>query len=508
MEDNGSNLKCGSRLQGGKYVIEKTLGNGGFGITYLGVQVALKRKVAIKEFFMRGYCERDSGTSNVTVGSQGSRAIVDRFRVKFVKEAQTIAQLDNPRVIKIHDIFEENGTAYYVMEHIGGGSLEDYVNKRRRLDEATAVGFVSQIADALSYIHGKNILHLDVKPSNILLRENGDAVLIDFGISKRYDERGGQTSTTPVGISMGYAPIEQYMQGGVSQFAPSTDVYSLGAVLYKLLTGECPEEAMLLINAAALTIPSYVSARCASVIRKAMSVKWSDRYQSTAEMKAALGAVRGSARETTILNIDSDKGKMNGHEYVDLGLSVKWATCNVGANSPTEYGNYYAWGEIYTKREYTKENSRTYGMTISDIADNSCFDAAHFNLHGSGRLPTNAEFEELIDNCESEWTTQNGVKGRKFTSNKNGKSIFLPAAGCRDGSSLLGEGRVGRYWSSTPSEKFTPSERFFWNLMASEGLPPDESNWDSAWNLSFNNGHCLTLWSHRSRGQSVRPVSE
>ena len=212
MNDNESNLKCGFRLQGGKYVIEKTLGRGGFGITYLGVQVALNRKVAIKEFFMKEYCERDSGTSHVTVGSQRSRDIVDRFRVKFVKEARTIAQLDNPRVIRIYDIFEENGTAYYVMEYIGGGSLEQYVNKRQKLDETSAVKFVGQIADALTYIHGKNILHLDVKPSNVLLRENGDAVLIDFGISKCYDEQGGQTSTTPVGRNKGYAPFEQYTE--------------------------------------------------------------------------------------------------------------------------------------------------------------------------------------------------------------------------------------------------------------------------------------------------------
>ena len=116
MEDNISNLKKGSSLQDGRYVVEKTLGQGGFGITYMGLQVGLNRRVAIKEFFMKEYCERDSSTSHVTVGSQGSRDIVDRFRTKFVKEAQTIAQLDNPHVIRIYDIFEENGTAYYVME--------------------------------------------------------------------------------------------------------------------------------------------------------------------------------------------------------------------------------------------------------------------------------------------------------------------------------------------------------------------------------------------------------
>ena len=255
MNDNESNLRQGSSLQDGKYVIEKTLGQGGFGITYLGLQVGLDRRVAIKEFFMKDYCERDSGTSHVTTGSQGSKKIVERFRTKFVKEAQTIAKLDNLHVIRIYDIFEENGTAYYVMEYIEGGSLEQYVNKRQRLDETSAVKFVGQIADALTYIHDKNILHLDVKPSNVMLRKSGEAVLIDFGVSKHYDESGEQSSTTPVAISKGYAPIEQYNQGGVSQFDPSTDVYSLGAVLYKLLVGERPEEAPVLI-AVGLTMPS------------------------------------------------------------------------------------------------------------------------------------------------------------------------------------------------------------------------------------------------------------
>ena len=464
-------------------MIEETLGSGGFGITYIGLQVGLNRRVAIKEFFMSDCCGRDPSMSRVTVWSEGNREIVERFRAKFVKEAQTIAQLDNPHVIRIYDIFEENGTAYYVMEYISGGSLEQYVKDRRRLDESSALYFVNQIADALTYIHGKNILHLDVKPSNVLLRESGEAVLIDFGISKRYDERGGQTSTTPVGISEGYAPIEQYTLGGVSQFDPSTDVYSLGAVLYKLLTGERPEEAPVLI-AVGLTMPSYVSTRCSGVIRKAMSVRKSDRYQSAVEMKSALSG-GGGTEDATILSLEEDKGKINGHEYVDLGLSVKWATCNVGASSPTEYGNYYAWGETSTKNKYSVKNSRTRGKDIGDIGGNLSYDAARANWGGSWRLPTLAEFEELINNCESEWVTQDGIKGRRFTSKKNGESIFLPAAGwCIP--ILGGSSVVCTLWSSTP-------------------VPGSTSG---AYVLFFHSGNCKALRSGRSSGHSVRPVSE
>lgn len=242
-------LKTNAVLQNGKYRIEGVLGQGGFGITYLASQVALNRKVTIKEFFMKELCNRDEQTSQVSVPSMGSVDTVARFRAKFVKEAQTIAALNNPHIIHIHDIFEENGTAYYVMDYLSGGSLSDLVLRDGVLAEATALGYIRQVADALSYIHARNINHLDIKPSNVLIDGNGNAVVIDFGLSKRYDETGSQTSTTPVGISHGFAPLEQYQPGGVSTFSPSTDIYSLGATLYKLLSGQTPPNATALLDA-------------------------------------------------------------------------------------------------------------------------------------------------------------------------------------------------------------------------------------------------------------------
>lgn len=242
-------LKTNAVLQNGKYRIEGVLGQGGFGITYLASQVALNRKVTIKEFFMKELCNRDEQTSQVSVPSMGSVDTVARFRAKFVKEAQTIAALNNPHIIHIHDIFEENGTAYYVMDYLSGGSLSDLVQRNGVLAEATALGYIRQVADALSYIHARNINHLDIKPSNVLIDGNGNAVVIDFGLSKRYDETGSQTSTTPVGISHGFAPLEQYQPDGVSTFSPTTDIYSLGATLYKLLSGQTPPNATALLDA-------------------------------------------------------------------------------------------------------------------------------------------------------------------------------------------------------------------------------------------------------------------
>ena len=218
-----THLQPGAFLQKRKYQIESVLGQGGFGITYVGIQTGLNRKVAIKEFYMKEFCNRDSTTRTVTVGSEGSRDLIERFRDKFIKEAQTIAGLDNSHIIRIYDIFEENNTAYYVMEYLSGGSLKDLVDREGALSEKKALEYIYQIADALNYIHLHKVLHLDIKPANILLGNNG-IVLIDFGISKRYDEEGGQTSSTPVGKSEGYAPLEQYKQGGVQNFSPSTDI--------------------------------------------------------------------------------------------------------------------------------------------------------------------------------------------------------------------------------------------------------------------------------------------
>ena len=243
-------LQPNASLQGGKYIIKKLLGQGGFGITYLAEQTMLERKVAIKEFFMKELCERDESTSHVTLGTERSRELVNRFREKFVKEARNIARLYHPNIVRIHDIFEENGTAYYVMDYIEGESLADMVNRRGAIPEAEAIGYIKQAANALSYIHSKSMNHLDIKPSNLMKRgEDGSVVVIDFGVAKQYDSVTSEgTTTTPVGISKGYSPNEQYMLGGVQSFSPQSDVYALAATLFKLLTGNTPPEAALVIE--------------------------------------------------------------------------------------------------------------------------------------------------------------------------------------------------------------------------------------------------------------------
>ena len=297
-------LQAGSLLGGGKYKIEKVLGQGGFGITYLAEQTSLGRKVALKEFFMEGLCNRDAATSHVSVPSVGSKKLVERFKQKFIKEARMIASFDNSHIISIYDVFEENGTAYYVMEYLGGKSLSAIVNEQGIMSETLAMKYIRQVADALAEVHANNLLHLDVKPANIMLNKKGEAVLIDFGISKHYDEAGNQTSSALIGTSEGYAPIEQYEAGALDSFTPATDIYALGATLFFLLTGTRPPKASEVMNYGLPELPSGVSASVRSTIETAMQPAIAKRPQSIAEFLCLVesGKMQDESDGETVLN--------------------------------------------------------------------------------------------------------------------------------------------------------------------------------------------------------------
>lgn len=241
-----SELRSGTTLQNGKYHILSTLGQGGFGITYLAENTYLDERVAIKEFFYRDFCERDSHTCHITVPTAGNREMVQRFKQKFLKEARTIYKLKHPNIVGFIDIFEENDTAYYVMDYIEGESLSQLVKHRGAIPEREALAYIRDAAEALKFVHSHQINHLDVKPGNLIKRNaDGKVLLIDFGVAKQYDAESMQgTTTTPVCYTPGYSPAEQYRKSGVQNFSPQSDVYALAATLYKLLTGITPPEAI------------------------------------------------------------------------------------------------------------------------------------------------------------------------------------------------------------------------------------------------------------------------
>ena len=206
--------------------------------------------------------------------------------------------------------------------------------------------------------------------------------------------------------------------------------------------------------------------------------------EPTIEKPEITGALES---EPTIEKPEVRDNYINGHEYVDLGLSVKWATCNVGANKPEDYGNYYAWGETNTKSSYKEDNCTTYGKQMNDISGNPQYDVARKKWGVTWRMPTKAEMLELINSCTCQWTTQNGVKGYKVTG-PNGNHIFLPAAGYRNGSSLFYDGDGGIYWSSAPN---------------------DYGHDYNAYGLGFYNGGEYVGWGYyRNYGFSVRPITE
>ena len=301
-----SALRVNSTLQGGKYRIIEKLGQGGFGITYLAENTLLEGKVAIKEFFFKEYCERDDSTSRVTIPTSGNREIVERFKQKFMKEAKTIFRLNHPNIVRILDVFEENGTAYYVMEYIEGESLGDMVKRRGAIPEAEALGYVKEAASALEYIHSKNINHLDIKPSNLVLRhDDGKVLVIDFGVAKQYDAVTSEgTTTTPVGISHGYSPAEQYRKNGVQAFSPQSDVYALAATLFKLLTGGTPPEAME-IQDEGLPVAELQAKQISRPVISAIAMAMKGRHERTQSVAEFMSNLKSEDTQDTVVFPDA-----------------------------------------------------------------------------------------------------------------------------------------------------------------------------------------------------------
>lgn len=283
-------LSADTLLHGGTYKIIRQISSGGFGITYEAEHVMLKKRVAIKEFFVKDFCNRDEETSHVTVGTQTKVALVKKLEKKFIGEAISISQLNHPNIVRVSDVFEENDTAYYVMDYIDGLSLADMVSRDGALPEQQAVKYILQVADALKYVHAQNRLHLDIKPGNIMVDSKDNAMLIDFGASKQYDEENGENTSTLLGKTPGYAPIEQ-MGNSVQHFTPATDIYSLGATLYKLITGQTPPEAVTLVSVSLPPMPSTITEGTRKAIETAMQIKKENRPQNIDEFLGILQSV-------------------------------------------------------------------------------------------------------------------------------------------------------------------------------------------------------------------------
>ncbi len=303
-------LPNGHLLQNGKYRLTHVIGQGGFGITYRGVwftevkgplgTIRTEVPICVKEYFFKDYCYRDSESFEVKVHSDTGKALFDKFKKKLIKEAKILSDVHHPHIVNVLEVFEENNTAYIAMEYISGCNLKSMMEKEGVLPETKVLRYVHQIGEALQFVHEKNILHLDIKPSNIIVDQNGEARLIDFGVSKRYDIEQQETSTTMLTLSKGFASIEQYDNEGTQSFSPCPDIYSLGATMYNLLTGKIPTESILRATRP-LKSPSKlnpaISKKTEAAIIKAMAIVPADRFQSVSEMLDALDYPKKEEKE-------------------------------------------------------------------------------------------------------------------------------------------------------------------------------------------------------------------
>lgn len=290
-------LKENSQLRNGKYTITKVIGQGGFGITYLALsqetlegnigKFDVEVPVAIKEFFVKDSCVRKEDTTEVVTLTDANDQRIAVLKKQFIKEAENMSRLNHPNINKVKDVFEENGTVYYVMQYLKGGSLKELVEDKGPFSEQKSLVYIRQIADALKYMHRQHLCHLDVKPANIILNEHDEAVLIDFGIAKHYEKKGDETSESAVGVSDGYAPIEQY-QSALQEFSPSTDIYGLSATLYFLITGTIPPDAYQVLERGLGRRPESISERTWLAIVQGMQPVRTQRLKSIDEFLSIL----------------------------------------------------------------------------------------------------------------------------------------------------------------------------------------------------------------------------
>ena len=292
--NQGAMLPVGAVLRG-IYRIESYLSSGGFGNTYVATNIEFDETVAIKEFFIKGVSQRDDNNTTVSVSNINNLTLFDEQLQKFKKEARRLRKLHNEHIVRVHDLFEENGTAYYVMDYIDGENLGGKLKRLQApLDDKEVMGYLTQVLDALESVHKQGIWHLDLKPANIMVDRNGVVSLIDFGASKQRSAKGGATSSTSVSYTNGFAPREQ-MEQNLEKFGPWTDIYALGATVYNLVTNRNPplpsdiDDDRTDDKHLALPFPKGVSENVRRLVLKMMTTDRFDRPQSVEELKTLIG---------------------------------------------------------------------------------------------------------------------------------------------------------------------------------------------------------------------------
>lgn len=305
MEENLHCLRKGTRLIG-RYTIERVLGQGGFGITYLGIDELHEKKVAIKEFFPQGIVTRNIEYEDaVTVTFVGEKDNYNKGKEKFLKEARIMARFSKDEgIVKAQDFFEINNTAYIVMEYLEGITLKQYLRENERIEPEELLELFVPLIESLDEIHSQGLIHRDISPDNIMVLLGGKIKLMDFGAARDYTDFGEKSLSLI--LKPGYAPPEQYQTHGVQ--GPWTDIYALCATMYKCLTGENPPDAIERVmddnlkEISEFGIP--FSKQMEETIIKGMSISARNRYQNIEEFCEDLYAL---SEETLTLEEEESK---------------------------------------------------------------------------------------------------------------------------------------------------------------------------------------------------------
>ena len=429
---------------------------------------------------MKGVTERDETTSAISVSNSDNVPQFEEQREKFKKEARRLRKLKNEHIVKVHDLFEENGTAYYVMDFIDGESLAERLKRTgTAMKEEDVKSILTQILDALKEVHQNEIWHLDLKPGNIMIDKRGDVYLIDFGASKQLRANGSMTTSTALCYTPGYAPNEQIGQM-YDRFGPWTDIYALGATIYNLLTNKKPPMAIDIDEDEedAFVFPNDISEAMRKLVVWMMKPKRKTRPQSVQEIKECITResstnapvsvlAKDNVEQTIISSLKQDVqptseetlynfsgvsiGNNTVAKAIDLGLSVLWADCNVGGESGCPVGGLYGWGD--PTGEKTSQNIKDYVSLVEYITNRipqdisgTIKDIATVQWGCEWRIPTREHWKELMEKCKWIKTTKFHVEGYEVEG-PNGNNIFLPTTGVRFKKAIFGT-ETGYYWTS------------------------------------------------------------
>ena len=308
MEKNSYSLQRNTGLIG-RYVIQKVLGQGGFGITYLGIDKLYGNKVAIKEYYPQKIAMRKAQYEDVvTVTSIEEKNNYDKGKKRFLDEAQVMARFNkNEGIVKILDFFEANNTAYIVMEYLEGITLKQYLGKYGVIQFRNLIEMMLPLLEALIEIHSQGLIHRDISPDNIMVQHNGKLKLMDFGAARDYTESGNKSLT--VILKPGYAPPEQYQTHGVQ--GPWTDIYALCATIYKCLTGITPPDAIARVMDDKFKEPDQLDGKLSPDIKKilwkGMNIFPEERYQDIGEFGEDVYDALFIPEENKKLDLDNEK---------------------------------------------------------------------------------------------------------------------------------------------------------------------------------------------------------